>query len=55
MGMRPALALTLYNSEVQNTPVIHSATLHCNFLLVLWEDGREMLFCSTIIENHREQ
>ena len=35
MGMRPALALTLYNSEVQNTPVIHSATLHCNFFSAL--------------------
>ena len=41
--MRLAIALTLYNGEIQNTPIIHNATLYCIFLSFLRELERGVL------------
>ena len=42
--MRLAIALTLYNGEIQNTPIIHNATLYCIFLSFLRELERGVLW-----------
>ena len=39
--MRPAIASTLYNGEVQNASIIHNVTLYCIFLSFLRELEKE--------------